>query len=203
MLRQHLLHLCQEDSTWLLPVSSRASLFLLLERLFLIFDSSLLSWQLFLVPLAMENRLFPSSLLQPFIHWKTVLSCLPSVFSLEQTTPLCSIFPHKSWFLDLWLFSPHSSELSPIGPCLWRSAVPAGEHNATGEASLALSKVQALLYESCRLYFCLNIAVWHLPFSQLHAIVAERSACDPRPPVLWFLFCAAAILAIVPSLLLV
>lgn len=81
--------------------------------------------------------------------------------------------------------------------------MPAGEHNALGEASLALSKVQALLFESCRLYFCLNIAVWHLPFSQLHAIVAERSACDPRPPILWFLFCTVTILAIVPSLLLV
>lgn len=46
-----------------------------------------------------------------------LLSRLPSVISLEQTTPLCSIFPHKSWFLDLWLFSSLSSELSPIGPC--------------------------------------------------------------------------------------
>lgn len=80
--------------------------------------------------------------------------------------------------------------------------MPAGEHNALGEVSLALSKVQALLYESCRLYFCLNTSVWHLPFSQLHAIVAERSACDPQPSILWFLFCTAAILAVAPSLLL-
>lgn len=141
-------------------------------------------------------------LLQPFLYTGRPFSCLPSVFFLEQTAPLCSISPHKSRFLDLWLFS-LSSELSPVGPCLWWSAVPAGEHNAPGEASLALSKVQALLYDSSRLYFCLNIAVWHLPFSQLHTIVNVHWACDPQPLVLWFLFCGAAILPIVPSSLLV
>lgn len=61
----------------------------------------------------------------------------------------------------------------------------------------------SLLYKYCRLYFCLNIAVWHLPFSQLHTIVIVHWACDPQPPVLWFLFCWAAFLPIVPSSLLV
>lgn len=58
----------------------------------------------------------------------------------------------------------------------------------------------SFLYESCRLYFCLNISVWLLPFSELHIIVIVHWACDPQPPVLWFPFC---FLPVVSSLLLV
>lgn len=114
MLRQHLLYFYQENSTWFLPVSSRVSLFLLLEGLFLIFDSNLLTCQLFLVLLVMENTLFPSPLLQPFIHWKTVimspLSLLfrannPTVFNLSSQVmvfrPLI-VLPLLLWTLSNW-----------------------------------------------------------------------------------------------------
>lgn len=152
MLRQHLLHLYQEDSTWLLPVSSRASLFLLLERLFLIFDSSLLSWQLFLVLLAMENRLFPSSLLQPFIHWKTVimspLSLLfrannPTVFNLSSQVmvfrPLI-VLPPFLWTLSNW-----AMPLEKRGACRRTQCHGWGLPGTQQSASFALWVLQTLL----------------------------------------------------------
>lgn len=152
VLKQHLLHLYQENSTWFLPVSSRASLFLLLERLFLIFDSNLITCQIFLVLLVMENRLFSSSLLQPFIHWKTVimspLSLLfrannPTVFNLSSQVmvfrPLI-VLPPLLWTLSNW-----AMPLEQCGACRRAQCPGWGLPGTQQSASSALWILQTLL----------------------------------------------------------
>lgn len=129
-----------------LVVCCRAWLFVLLKRFFIICDSNCLCWQVFLVFLVMdmESTFFPLSLLPPFIHWEAVIMlplCLvfrassPTVFHLPSQVvglrPLIVLLPF------LWTLS--------NGPWLSKSVIPAGEHNAPGEASLALSEMLVAL----------------------------------------------------------
>lgn len=119
---------------------------LAVERFFVICDSNHLCWQVFFsFWLWTWKTHFSLYLCCHLLYTGRLLSCCPSVSSSEQAAPLCCIFPHKLWVEDLCLFSSFSSELSPIGPWLSQSVMPAGECSAPRGASLALSKMLVAL----------------------------------------------------------
>lgn len=137
-----------------MPIFSRASVFLLLETLFLKCDSNLLCFQLFLVLLVigMENRLFPSSLLQPFITWKTVimspLSLLfrannPTVFNLSSQVMVFR--PLIVLLLFVWTFSNWAMPFVKHDACRRTQYHGWGLPGTQRSASIALWVLQTLL----------------------------------------------------------